>query len=259
MLSWYASDAKGGFCGHTSSPSVLLFRVREPPNHSGATDLFVSGRRSGRPMQNLEREIGQTLFRNEANKLVATSYQRFVRRCGRAVLRRARARCRGHEGKTLLRVGSAQHEHRVQYEGGAPDDIREPEVRLPENVAVEFVSDSCDELRRKVLGESSYARFCLPPGSTRPFRRVPLEEAASTSWSTRPPAHVEGIRFALSDMRPPVRDPGERLRHPRSYGHGVLEAGVSPGRDPQHTSPSVVRQPRLRERRFRRHLRGLRG
>ena len=48
--------------------------VYESLNYSkSATDLFVSRQALRQAMQNLEREIGQTLFRNEANKLVATS------------------------------------------------------------------------------------------------------------------------------------------------------------------------------------------
>lgn len=57
--------------------------VYESLNYSkSATDLFVSRQALRQAMQNLEREIGQTLFRNEANKLVATSPPTFcTRRC----------------------------------------------------------------------------------------------------------------------------------------------------------------------------------
>lgn len=142
--------------------------VYESLNYSkSATDLFVSRQALRQAMQNLEREIGQTLFRNEANKLVATSAANLLYASVQPVLLsfgELERDVAGMRGKTLLRVGSAPNTNIVFTKEELRTIYANQKYVYPENVAVEFVSDSCDELRRKVLGESLVCAFLLATG-----------------------------------------------------------------------------------------------
>ena len=101
VLSWYASDAKGGFCGHTS-PSVLLFRVREPQllQERDRSVRFPAGAQAGHAEPGAGDRPDAVQERSQQARC-DIGRQPFVRvgAARAAVLRRARARCRGHEGE----------------------------------------------------------------------------------------------------------------------------------------------------------------
>lgn len=139
--------------------------VYESLNYSkSATDLFISRQALRQAIQNLEKEIGQALFDNDANKLVATSAANLLYASVQPVLlsfNELEHDIAAMRGKTLLRVGSVPNTNIVFTEDERRTIYANQKHVYPANVTVEFVSGSCEALRKKVLGESLVCAFLL--------------------------------------------------------------------------------------------------
>lgn len=139
--------------------------VYESLNYSkSAIDLFISRQALRQAIQNLEREIGQVLFKNDANKLVATAAANLLYVSAQPVLlsfSELEHDVAAMKEKTLLRVGSVPNTNIVFTKDERQIIYANQKHVYPENVSVEFVSGSCAALRKKVLGESLICAFLL--------------------------------------------------------------------------------------------------